>query len=188
MLAAIDPYIMAALFFLVVALVLLWIKTRPLSVASRKPFFPPSRRAFLGQLEMAVRSHLIVYPYIPVTRVFKSRRLSRGQDLIQSMRSQHIDYILCSRKDLSVVCAITLDDNNKSTLKKKKILRKLCDSAEIPLLEYEEKPYRNVPALRRQIFAVCSINDSELPTEPHHPMPHNTEDATDNDSIEETQN
>ncbi len=162
MLAGIDPIIAATLLLIVAVTALLWIKNRPVSAVCKRPLFSPSERAFLGQLDMAVRSHLIVFPYVPVQAVFKAKRLSRGKSLLRSLSSHSIDYVICNRKDMSVVCAITLNNNNKHSSKRQGILRKLCQSAGVPLLEYEEKPYRNVPSLRRQIFAVSGIDDSDL--------------------------
>ncbi len=114
---------------------------------------------------MAVSSHFYVFPDIPVASVVKGKRLGPRRSLLRKLKGHSFDYLLCDRNNVTVVCAISLDRRDENDAGHQKHLRKLCDMADIPLLAYEEKPYRNVPALRKQIFASCGIQDTHVPEE-----------------------
>ncbi len=149
-----------------VALLCIWLRTRTEVICHKQPLFSsPASRLFFGQLDMAVSSHFYVFPDIPVASVIKGRRLSPRRSLLRKLKGRSFDYLLCDRNDVTVLCAISLDMRDESEARHQKHLYKLCDMAGIPLLAYEEKPYRNVPTLRRQIFASCGIQDTQVSEE-----------------------
>lgn len=138
---------------------ILWIWRFPSSIRCHCPLFSPARRAFLGQLDMAVSTHLAVFPEVPVATVLTARKLGRLRLYLKLLGGEKtFDYILCDRKTMMVVCAISLG-GKKGVSRRQKKLRTLCALADLPLLEYKDKPYRNVPALRRQIFLTCGIDE-----------------------------
>ena len=77
---------------------------------------------------------------------------------------QRFDYVLCHRRDMDVRCVIKLIPYGKNSNNKElRILRGACESAELTLLEYEMKPYRDVSELRRVVFSACGIDGIENP-------------------------
>ncbi len=111
---------------------------------------------------MAVNSHLAVFPDMSASTVFTGGKLGRGRTYLKRLGGTSFDYVLCDRKTMTVVCAVSLGSPKGFSGEQKK-LKKLCELAELPLLEYGDKPYRNVPALRRQIFLACGIKEHGLP-------------------------
>ena len=162
MLSGIHLAIFAVLLVMAIP-VFLWMRSTPASSSYRKALFTPPGRSFFGQLDMAVRSHYIVFPSVPVTSIISARRFTRGQALLSKFNRHTFDYVICDRKTMDVKCLISLNIKGKKHSKKIKSLKKLCKCVDLPLLEYEEKPYRNVPALRRQIFTTCGENEFDLP-------------------------
>ena len=146
--------------FIALALIaLLWLRLRPAQLECKEPLFTPEFRAFLGQLDIAVRSHLIIFPAMPVSDVLQGK--GGGKALLKKFRNERFDFVVCHRRDMDVLCVIKLGGNNASSAK----YRTLCQSAGLTLLEYDIKPYRDVPSLRQEVLGACGIDEFELPAE-----------------------
>ena len=150
----------AAVGFIALALiVLLWLRLRPAQLECKEPLFTPEFRAFLGQLDIAVRSHLIIFPAMPVNDVLQGK--GGGKALLRKFSNERFDFVVCHRRNMDVLCVIKLGGNNASSEK----YRTLCQSAGLTLLEYDIKPYRDVPSLRQEVLGACGIDEFELPGE-----------------------
>ena len=147
----------AVSFIALVLIVLLWLRLRPAQLECKEPLFNPEFRAFLGQLDIAVRSHLIIFPAMPVNDVLQGK--GGGKALLRKFRNERFDFVVCHRRNMDVLCVIKLGGNNASNEK----YRTLCQSAGLTLLEYDIKPYRDVPSLRQEVLGACGIDEFELP-------------------------
>ena len=155
---------MLAVFILALLLLLTWLKRAPLNLQLRKPLFESGKRAFFGQLDIAVRSHLIVFPSLPVTDLLAAKRFSRGRLALNQLGNQRFDYVLCHRREMNVRCVIKLLPYGKNREDKVlRVLREACQSAGLTMLEYDMKPYRDVAELRRVVFSACGIDEMEQP-------------------------
>ena len=142
--------------------VLIWLRKTPVVVACREPLFKPESRSFLGQLDIAVRSHLMIFPSMSVIDVVEASRFSKGALALRRVSKQRFDYVLCNRKEMEVLCVIKLLPYGKnSDNKEMKALREVCNAAGLTLLEYEMKPYRNVLELRKVVLSACGIDELE---------------------------
>lgn len=156
----------AAVGFITLALiVLLWLRLRPAQLECKEPLFNPEFRAFLGQLDIAVRSHLIIFPAMPVNDVLHGK--GGGKALLRKFRNEYFDFVVCHRRNMDVLCVIKLGGNNASKTK----YRALCQPAGLTLLEYDIKPYRDVPSLRQEVLGACGIDEFELPNLQPHEQP-----------------
>ncbi|WP_194842467.1 DUF2726 domain-containing protein [Endozoicomonas sp. OPT23] len=184
-----HPYFIptAAAALVIFAGLLLWLRFRPTAVDVKKPLFSPEYRSFLGQLDIAVRSHLAVIPGLSVDDVLVAS--GAGKKLPLRFRLRKFDFVVCDRREMNVLCAIQLDRMGKTTDNSE--LRALCDTAGLTLLEYDAKPYRDVPTLRREVFSACGIDDMELPesdfeTRKSMPGEHPENSAAELDEVEPT--
>lgn len=143
---------------------LAWLAFGPLKVATNRPLLEPDARAFLGQLDIAVRSYLAIFPSLPIRDILKTGRFSRSAAILRIAGIQQFDFVLYHRREMEVRCVIKLipygSSHNSRAIQ---TLRRLCEAAELPLLEYEMKPYRDVPQLRRTVLATCGIEELEIP-------------------------
>ncbi|AMO55342.1 topoisomerase-associated Zn-finger domain protein [Endozoicomonas montiporae CL-33] len=138
-------------------IIFLWLRFRPTQLECKEPLFNPEFRAFLGQLDIAVRSHLIIFPAMPVKSVILGK--GGGKALLRKFKNESFDFVVCHRRDMDVLCVIKLGGSSTSNEK----YRKLCQSAGLTLLEYDIKPYRDVPSLRKEVLGACGIDEFELP-------------------------
>ncbi|WP_062261412.1 DUF2726 domain-containing protein [Endozoicomonas arenosclerae] len=164
--------IAAAILTVVLALAI-WFRLRSQSIECRDPLFSPEYRAFLGQLDMAVRSHLSVFPRMPVTEVLQ------GSGHLSKFKNHCFDFVICHRREMDVLCVIQLDLPGRKGPGNDQ-LRELCHKAGVSILEYDRKPYRDVPSLKKEVFAACGINELEPPAQ----LQDNTQSKAENSDSE----
>ncbi|OED41767.1 hypothetical protein ACH42_13110 [Endozoicomonas sp. (ex Bugula neritina AB1)] len=153
--------VLAALISVLAAMLVL-LRKSPIKIVCRDPLFTSEARSFLGQLDIAVRSHLNVFPSLPVSDILEARRFTKGALALKQVSKQRFDYVLCHRKEMEVLCVIKLLPYGKNSDNKElNALRNVCEAAGLTLLEYEMKPYRNVMELRKVVFSACGIDELE---------------------------
>ena len=154
--------IILAVLILALLLFFIWLKRAPLNLQLREPLFESDKRAFLGQLDIAVRTHLIVFPSLPVTDLLTSGQFSRGNLALNRLANERFDYVLCHRREMDIRCVVKLIPyGTKQNDRQLRFLRKACESAGLTMLEYEMKPYRDVAELRQVVFSACGIDEME---------------------------
>ena len=152
---------------IIVAIVFLWFLWRSfgsIQAETNTQLFEQDKRAFFGQLDLAVRSHLMVLPSLPVGDVIYCSRWGRAGAITTSSKDYRFDFVLYHRRKMKVCCAINLIPyKTNANAKEFSVLRQLCEAIELPLLEYEMKPWRDVGELRRAVFAACNIVEQGSP-------------------------
>lgn len=154
--------VILAVLILALLLLLIWLKRTPLNLQLREPLFEADKRAFLGQLDIAVRSHLSIFPSLPVTDLLQSSGFSRGKIALNRLSHHRFDFVLCHRREMDIRCVVKLlPYGEKQDNKELRVLREACQSADLIMLEYEMKPYRDVAELRQVVFSACGIDEME---------------------------
>ncbi|MGI9274702.1 MAG: DUF2726 domain-containing protein [Endozoicomonas sp.] len=151
----------SALAFILLVVIIGW-RFRPMTLGCRSPLFTHEYRSFLGQLDIAVRSHLTIFPRMSVAEVLEGT--GAGKSLLSKSSRLRFDFVVCHRREMEVLCVIQLSPASGSRPETEK-LRKICEKADLTLLEYDVKPYRDVPSLRKAVFGACGIDEFELPPE-----------------------
>jgi hypothetical protein len=108
--------------------------------SKKRTLFSPAERSFLGVLEQAVADEYRVFGKIRVADVLEPRHgMSRSarQSALNRISAKHFDFVLCARGDLSIACAVELDDashNEAGRRDRDAFLAAACESAALPLL------------------------------------------------------
>ena len=103
--------------------------------------FSKAERAFHRVLEQVNDDRAVILGKVCVGDVVTPKRsLSRSdrQAYFNRISAKHFDFVLCSKKDLSVLCAIELTDpaqKSESASKKDEFLQQVCDAADVPLVK-----------------------------------------------------
>lgn len=89
----------------------------------RQVLFSPAERSFLGVLDQAVGESYRVFGKVRVADVVSvhptpDRKV--WQRAFNKISSKHLDFVLCSKSDLTVVAAIELDDSSHQKRKRQK--------------------------------------------------------------------
>jgi len=102
--------------------------------------FSPAERSFLGVLEQAVGNQYKVFGKVRLADILQPRYgLARSQwrKAFNRISSKHLDFVLCKRDDLSIVCALELNDKSHQQIERQnrdQFLKQACDTAHVPLL------------------------------------------------------
>jgi hypothetical protein len=102
--------------------------------------FTPAERSFLGVLHQAVGGNAAIFGKVRVADVVEPRpglNRSDRQRAFNKISGKHFDFLLCDKEDLSVICAIELDDRShqsKGRHQRDEFLQGVCVAAGVPLI------------------------------------------------------
>lgn len=102
--------------------------------------FSAAERSFLGVLDQAVGPGYRVFGKVRVADVAMARPglgRSAGQGALNRIAYKHFDFVVCRSSDLSIVCAVELNDASHSSRRSRSrddFLLKVCQAVGIPLL------------------------------------------------------
>lgn len=106
----------------------------------RDSLFTPAERSFLGVLYQAVGEKARVFGKIRVADVLNTQQGLPAGDraaAFNRISGKHFDFILCRNDDLSVICAIELDDSSHRSERRQdrdEFLNGACEAAGLALL------------------------------------------------------
>ncbi len=137
---------------LIVLVVLIALKQKPShngeedAPYTRTPaLFTPAERSFLGVLDLASGKAFRVFGKVRVGDVLSPRAgqdRSTRQTALNRINRKHFDFILCRPDDLTVLCAIELNDashQRKDRQERDEFLEKACRSAGLPLILFDAR-------------------------------------------------
>ena len=134
--------------------------------------FSPAERSFLGVLERAVGDKCKVLGKVrladvisPISGLSKSDR----QKALNRIVSKHVDFALCKKDDLSLVCAIELDDSSHKKSERKTrdaFLENALSAAAIPFIRFTARASYNVQEVRGEIGKVTGLDIQSLANAP----------------------
>lgn len=124
----------------------------------RDALFTPAERSFLGVLDQAVGERYRIFGKVRVADVVGVRRgldNSSRSSAQNRINSKHFDYLLCARDDLSVACAIELDDKSHQRADRKArddFVTGVCSAAGLPLVQIQAQRAYTVSELRDRVL------------------------------------
>lgn len=124
----------------------------------RDALFTPAERSFLGVLDQAVGERYRIFGKVRVADVVDVRRRLGRSDSSSAwnrIRSKHFDFLLCARDDLTVACAIELDDRSHQRADRKArddFLSGVCQAAGLPLVQIQAQRAYSVSELRDRVL------------------------------------
>jgi ribosomal protein L37AE/L43A len=139
----------------------------------QRALFTPTERAFLGVLDQAVGEQYRIFGKVRVADVIEPRKgLDKGkrQTAFNKIQSKHFDFLLCAKNDLSILCAIELDDKSHKQRKRQerdRFLGNACRAAGVPLLQIPAQHGYTVHDLRTRIYD--SLESVTLKSSEHQP-------------------
>jgi ssDNA-binding Zn-finger/Zn-ribbon topoisomerase 1 len=131
--------------------------------------FTPAERSFLGVLKQAVGNNAAIFGKVRVADVVEPRAsLGRGarQKAFNRISAKHFDFLLCDKEDLSVACAIELDDgshNSKRRQERDEFLKEVCKSAGVPLIQVPAKSAYAISEVRSLLPRYLTVKDKSEP-------------------------
>lgn len=134
-----------------------------------KNLFSAAERSFLGVLDQAVGSDHRVFGKVRVADIASVKSgltHSARQGALNRIASKHFDFIVCRASDLSVVCAVELNDKSHASKRaqaRDEFLAKVCQAIDLPLLTVPAKLSYAARELREQFLQAVSVQQLAAP-------------------------
>lgn len=160
--------------WIVVVLVLVFIVVLSIAKQRSKPssenvgyqkqivLFTPAERSFLGVLDLAAGKDFRVFGKVRVGDLLAPRQGLSNQSrqaTLNRINRKHFDFVLCRPDDLTVLCAIELNDKShqkKQRQDRDEFLLDACRSAGLPLLMFDAQHAYSPVEVSAKIAAVLS--------------------------------
>jgi len=133
-----------------------------------KTLFSPAERSFLGVLDQVVGSEFRVFGKVRIADVATVRTMSNRsawQKAFNRISSKHFDFIVCNSSDLSIVCAVELNDKShqKNTRKlRDEFVIGVCNAISLPLVEVNAQTAYSIQELKERFSAVLNVVSSNV--------------------------
>lgn len=127
-----------------------------------KALFSPAERSFLGVLDQAVGSEHRVFGKVRVADIASVKSGLSGparQGALNRVAAKHFDFVVCKASDLSVVCAVELNDKSHASQRaqaRDDLLANVCQAISLPLLTVPAKQAYSLQEVRAQFLAAVS--------------------------------
>ena len=124
-----------------------------------KPLFSAAERSFLGVLDQAVGPEHRVFGKVRVADVAAVKSglgNSARQGALNRIAAKHFDFLVCRSGDLSVVCAVELNDKSHASQRaqaRDELLANVCRVINLPLLTVPAKAAYSPQDVRVQFLA-----------------------------------
>lgn len=124
-----------------------------------KTLFSAAERSFLGVLDQAVGPEHRVFGKIRVADVAAVKPglgNSARQGALNRIAAKHFDFVVCRTDDLSVVCAVELNDKSHSSQRAKardELLTEVCRTVNLPLLAVPAKARYSPQEVKAEFLA-----------------------------------
>ncbi len=138
-------------------------KVRDYPYVRSTSLFTPAERSFLGVLEQVAGNDYRVFGKVRLGDVVEVRRgLSNSQR--QSARNRidrkHLDFVVCDSNELSVLCAIELDDKSHSRPDRRErdqFLDKALEAAGVPIVRIPNKRIYTLEEVRAALSPALNV-------------------------------
>ena len=124
-----------------------------------KPLFSAAERSFLGVLDQVVAPDYRVFGKVRVGDVASVKPglgKSARQGALNRIAAKHFDFVVCRTGDLSVVCAVELNDKSHASRKaqsRDELLANVCRAINLPLLMVPARAEYSAQELKSQFLA-----------------------------------
>ncbi len=132
-----------------------------------RPLFSAAERSFLGVLDQAVGPEHRVFGKVRVADIAKVKpglSKSARQGALNRIAAKHFDFVVCRANDLSVVCAVELNDASHTSRKaqtRDELLANVCRVIGLPLLTVPAKANYSLQEVQDQFLAAVQPSVGE---------------------------
>ena len=146
----------------------------PTGYRKRESLFSPAERSFFGVLNQAVGPGFRVFGKVRVGDVLAPEEgltTSQRAGALNRINRMHFDFIVCAADDLSIVCAVELDDKSHQQARRQRrdvFLAEACQTAGFVLINFPAQHAYSVPEVAAAIAKKTGITPSGSGAGEHH--------------------
>lgn len=130
-----------------------------------KALFSAAERSFLDVLDLAAGPQLRVFGKVRVADVAEVKRglsASARQGALNRVACKHFDFVVCRASDLSILCAVELDDKSHASKRaqaRDAFVVGVCQAINLPLLQVPARRSYSSPDIRAQLQSIIGTPD-----------------------------
>ncbi|TAN10881.1 MAG: DUF2726 domain-containing protein [Burkholderiaceae bacterium] len=127
-----------------------------------RALFTPAERAFLTVIDSAVGNDHRVFGKVRIADVASVKsglNASTRQSALNRVVAKHFDFIVCRASDLSIVCAVELDDKSHASERaqaRDAVKTKVSEAIGLPLVRIAAKRGYSVQEVRAQLASAMN--------------------------------
>jgi NAD(P)H-dependent flavin oxidoreductase YrpB (nitropropane dioxygenase family) len=146
--------------------------------------FSPAERLFLSFLRRAVTENIQVFGKVRVADVIAPKKGLSSKDwqkAFNKISAKHFDFVLCEKNDLSIICAIELDDKSHQTKRRQErdaFLETACQSAGVPLVRFKAKATYNLEEIKTALPKFIALPEIVTNSEKFRPINEDEDETT----------
>ena len=124
----------------------------------------PAERSFLGALDNIVGKNYRIFAKVrlaDIVDVQKGLSTSAWQSAFNRISGKHLDFIVCSANDLSIIGAIELDDKTyrgKGRQERDQFLDKILEAAGVPILRIKAQSTYSIKEISSSLDSAFNIS------------------------------
>lgn len=128
-----------------------------------KALFSSAERLFLDLLDQVVGPEHRVFGKVRVADLASVKpglAPSARQGALNRVAAKHVDFVVCRASDLTVVCAVELNDSSHASRRaqaRDELLGNVCKAIGLPLFQVPAKRAYSVSELQAQLASVISV-------------------------------
>lgn len=132
-------------------------KEGELAFQSKGPLFTPAERSFLGVLEQTLDNKYRVFGKVRLGDLVKPAKglsKSRHTSALNKVNKKHVDFVVCSASDLSVVGVVELDDQSherEDRAERDVFVDDALRGAKIPIARFSAKKGYQIPEVEAKL-------------------------------------
>ncbi|MCL2790871.1 MAG: DUF2726 domain-containing protein [Desulfobulbus sp.] len=120
--------------------------------------FTAAERSFFGVLEDAVGDQFRIFGKVRIADIATVKSISdrsAWRRAVNRITGKHLDYILCDKDNLSIICGIELNDKShkqQNRQERDNFIENLCKKISLPLVTIQAQRAYSVPEIRTAIL------------------------------------
>ena len=151
-------------------------RSREFSYIKNRTLFSPAERTLFHALEQALGGGYRIFGKVRVADVVGTRRTndrSAWWGAFKRIAAKHFDFVLCSKDDLAIHCAVELNDRSHESPRRRErdaFLEDVCKRIALPLVQIRARRQYSEAELRKQILAAVNGNSEATAIESEQPF------------------
>ncbi|QSV15467.1 DUF2726 domain-containing protein [Photobacterium ganghwense] len=133
-----------------------------------KRLLTPAERSFYGVLSTCLKDDYLIFCKVRIADVIKpvsGLNRSEWQRAFNKISSKHLDFVICDKKDLSILCAVELNDSSheKATrAKRDAFVSKSLESAGVSFTEFSAKKSYSISDVSERLSTYLKDADKSV--------------------------
>lgn len=137
------------------------------SCITREQLLSQTELVFYGILRQIIQEDIVICPKVGLNEIFieNSKEKKENYKYLNKISMKPIDFLLCSSNNLKPILVIDLEDgyyNRKNRIERDRLLNKLFNEANLPLLRFERKKSYKLHEIKEKLDLILIESERSI--------------------------